>query len=106
MKKVIESFIPYIEMSKLCFFMCYEVRDAYKEYGNDLYSFIFSDSNSEHTSEIVNCTTESISVADDVPMDSFDDETCLSSGNKLSVDCSNDVTQASVPCKLSIGPTM
>lgn len=41
MKKVVESFIPYIEMSKFCFFMCYEVRDAYKEYGNDLYSFIF-----------------------------------------------------------------
>lgn len=54
MKKVIESFIPYIEMSKLCFFMCYEVRDAYKEYGNDLYSFLFSNSNGGHTSESVN----------------------------------------------------
>lgn len=106
MGKVIESFIPYMEMSKTSFFMFYIVRDAYKEYGNDLHSYLFSDSNIGNANEIVNSSVESISVADDGPIDSFDEEAYLSSGIQQSVEHSNDATQASGSCRMFIGSTL
>lgn len=67
-------------MSRICFVILYAVHDAYKGYGNDSYSFLFSDSKIGNAKWIVNSSVKSIPVEDDVSMDSFFEEICLSPG--------------------------
>lgn len=68
-KKGIESFIPYFEMSTICFFIIHVVHSAYEEYGSDLYSYLFPESNNERRDCPNVAGVDCLSMIDDDCMD-------------------------------------